>query len=133
MRESGRRYPRMARVNRLVQEVVGDELERLRDDDHRLGQVAVTHVEVEPDLRRAMVLLSSLPEAAEAALEQHRVRLQAAIGRQVRMKRVPQLSFAADPAIESGERVEDILRGLGSGASRRDGPAEAERRSDAEE
>ena len=109
----GRRRPaRMARVNRLVQEVVAEELERLRDVDERLGQVTVTHVDVEPDLRRAVVLLSSLPEAAEVALLEHRVRLQGAIGRQVRMKRVPQLSFSADPAVESGARVEEILRGL---------------------
>ncbi len=111
----------MARVNRLVQEVVADQLERLRSDDERLGLVTVTHVNVDPDLRRGVVLLSSLPEAAETALKEHRVRLQAAIGRQVRLKRVPQLSFAADPAIESGERVEEILRGLGP-----EGPIDAE-------
>lgn len=117
----------MARVNRLVQEVVADQLELLRSDDERLGQVTVTYVNVEPDLRRAVVLLSSLPEPAESALKEHRVRLQAAIGRQVRLKRVPQLSFAADPAIESGERVEDILRGLGTEPSREaKGPSDAE-------
>jgi ribosome-binding factor A len=40
------------------------------------------------------------------------VRLQTAIGRQVRMKRTPELTFRRDPAIVTGRRVEDILREL---------------------
>ncbi|MGQ0520052.1 MAG: ribosome-binding factor A [Actinomycetota bacterium] len=108
----GRRYPRMARVNELVREVVAEELERVSDGDDRLGLITVTGVSVDPDLRRAKVLLSSLPPAAEEALEEHRVRIQSAINRQARLKRTPQLSFATDPAVESGKRVEDILRDL---------------------
>ena len=105
-----RRYPRTARVNHVVQEVVADELERI--DDDRLELVTVTGVEVDPDLRHATVWLSSLSESAEEALAQHRVRLQAAIARQMRMKRTPELRFRTDPAVETGRRVEDILRGL---------------------
>ena len=108
----GRRYPRMARVNEVVREVVAEEIERLADGDDRLGLITVTGVDVDGDLRRAKVLLSSLAPAAEEALEEHRVRIQSAISRQVRLKRTPQLSFAVDPAVESGKRVEDILRDL---------------------
>jgi ribosome-binding factor A len=108
----GRRYPRMVRVNEVVREVVAEELERLSDGDERLGLVTVTAVDVDGDLRHARVLLSSLPPPAEEALEDHLVRIQAAIGRQVRLKRTPQLSFSVDPAVESGKRVEDILRDL---------------------
>jgi ribosome-binding factor A len=108
----GRRYPRMARVNELVREVVAEELERLSDGDDRLGLLTVTGVSVDRDLRRAKVLLSSLPPDTEEALEEHRVRIQSAINRQARLKRTPQLSFSTDPAVESGKRVEDILRDL---------------------
>jgi ribosome-binding factor A len=112
MRESSssRRYPRTARVNHVVHEVVADELERI--DDDRLQMTTVTGVEVDPDLRHATVWVSSLSSESEEALGQHRVRLQAAIGRQMRMKRTPELRFRADPAVQSGQRVEDILRGL---------------------
>ena len=102
----------MARVNELVREVVAEEIERLSDGDERLAMLTVTAVDVDPDLRHAKVLLSSLPPGAEEALDDHRVRIQAAINRQARLKRTPQLSFAADPAVESGRRVEDILRDL---------------------
>ena len=109
-RPVARRYPRTARLNELVREIVAEELERLSDADDRLVLVTVTHVEVDADLRRAKVLLSSLSDEMATALEEQRARLQAAIGRQGRMKRTPQLSFAVDPAVTSGQRVEDILR-----------------------
>ena len=111
-RSQGRRYPRMARVSELVREVVAEELERLQGGDERLGLITVTHVEVEADLRRATVLMSTLTEQAEEALAEHRPRIQAALGRQVRLRRTPKLSFAADPVIESGRRIDDILRKL---------------------
>lgn len=111
-RHAGRRFPRMVRVNELVREVVAEELERISMTDERLALLTVTSVHVDPDLRRARVFLSSLPEGAEGALVEHRTHLQAAINRQARLKRTPQLSFAVDPAVESGKRVEDILREL---------------------
>ncbi|MDP8992181.1 MAG: 30S ribosome-binding factor RbfA, partial [Actinomycetota bacterium] len=94
----------------------------LQGDDDRLGLLTVTHVEVEADLRRATVLLSSLDEDAEAALQEHRPRLQAALGRQLRLRRTPQLSFGADPAVESGRQVEEILRGLARPGGGSDAP-----------
>ncbi len=42
---AARRYPRMARVNEVVREALGDELERLSDP--RLGLVTITGVDVE--------------------------------------------------------------------------------------
>jgi ribosome-binding factor A len=108
----GPRYPRTLRINHLLQQVVAEEIERLGDDDPRLALVTVTGVKVDPDLRHATVWLSSLSDAARDALGQDRVRLQAAIGRQVRMKRTPLLAFAADPGVAQGARVEDILQSL---------------------
>ena len=105
-------YPRTARVNQVLHEVVAEEVERLGDGDPRLHLVTVTGVTCDPDLRHATVWLSSLSDAAKAALGEDRVRLQAAIGRQVRMKRTPLLTFAPDPAVAQGTRVEDILQSL---------------------
>jgi ribosome-binding factor A len=113
----------VARVNEVLREVVAGEIERLSDHDERLQLVTVTAVESEPDLRHATVFLSSLSEAAREGLEQHRVRLQAVIGRQVRLKRTPLLAFTADPGVAEGERVESILRRL----DRADPGADAER------
>src|SRR5436305_11874502 len=105
-----RRYPRVERVNEVRRQVVAEELERIADADDRIGILTVTAVVVEPDLRRATVLLASLSDEAEEALGEQRVHLQAVIARQMRIKRTPQLSFAVDPAILSGNRIEDLLR-----------------------
>jgi ribosome-binding factor A len=111
------RYPRTARVNELLREVLADTLERLADADERIQLITITAVDCDPDLRHARVLLAHLDEPEREALEELRVRLQAAVSRQVRLKRTPQLSFVADPAQRTGERVEDILRGLGTAAA----------------
>jgi ribosome-binding factor A len=126
MTHAARRFERTARVNEVVREVLADELERLSDP--RLGFVTVTGVEVTPDLRQATVYYSALipaPGEGEAegetakkktavALRSATPHLQAVIGRQVRMKYTPHLVFREDPAIRTGERVDEILRRLHS-------------------
>lgn len=109
------RYPRTARLNELVREIVAEELERLGDD--RLELVAVTQVLVEADLRHAVVYFDSLAgaegdENVLTAFGEHRVRLQAAIARQSRMKRTPELAFEPDDVERGADRVEGILREL---------------------
>lgn len=111
--QTPRQYPRTARINELVREIAAEEVERI--DDERLELVAITSVDVESDLRHAVVWFDSLRGEAddEAVLEAFgdaRVALQAAIGRQARLKRTPTLSFKPDPAIRTGERVEQIIR-----------------------
>jgi ribosome-binding factor A len=122
MTHTTRRYERTARVNEVVREVLADELERLWDP--HLGFLTVTSVEVTPDLRQATVWYSVLkpkkdPEADQEdataeALKTATPHLQSAIGRQVRMKYTPRLVFREDPAIRTGERVDEILRQLRS-------------------
>lgn len=111
-RGSSRGYGRMARVNQVLRQVLADELERLEEFDERLGMLTITAVQCDPDLRHATVLFSSLSEQESEALAEVRVRLQAAISREVRIKRTPQLRFEADPAVAAGQRIEDILRSL---------------------
>ena len=124
-RSSGtaRDYPRTARLNQLVHEIVAEEIERI--DDERLGFFTVVGVEVEPDMRRAIVWYSTLDEGEAddelvAALEQHRARLQSAIGRQARTKRTPELSFRPDMVVRQAQRVEEILRDIGDEGAARD-------------
>ena len=105
-------YPRTARVNEVLREVVADAIERMADTDERLRMVTVTAVDTTADLSRATVYLSSLPAPALEALHAQRGHLQAAIGRQVRMKRTPHLGFEADPGVAHGLRVEEIIRRL---------------------
>jgi ribosome-binding factor A len=103
-------YSRSLRVNQVLRQVVADELERLADADERLRLVTVTSVETTSDLRQATVFLSSLSEDAAVALEARRVQVQRAVSRQTTFKRTPQLSFVQDPAVVTGNRIEDLIR-----------------------
>src|SRR5277367_6956101 len=103
-------YPRALRVNQVLRQVVAEELERLADADERLRLVTVTAVDTAPDLRQATVYLSSLTDDSAEGLAERRTQLQRAVGRQVRMKRTPQLEFLVDPAVVAGGRVEEVLR-----------------------
>jgi ribosome-binding factor A len=107
-----RPYARSARVNEILREVLAESLERLSDTDERLSLLTITGVECDPDLRHAVVFLSSLDGDEATALSDARVRLQAAVSREVRLKRTPLLRFIADPAVAAGNRIEDILRQL---------------------
>jgi ribosome-binding factor A len=110
---AGGRGPRTVRLGELLREVVAEELERI--DDPRLELVSITTVEVDADLNRAIVSYDSVageagdPEILEA-FGAVRVRLQAAIGRQIHARKTPVLQFRPDEVIRTAERIERILR-----------------------
>ena len=112
---TARDYPRTARLNRLFQEILAEELELI--DDDRLEMVTVMSVDVEGDLRRATVYYDSLAgaegdEAVLEALGEARSRLQRAIGAQARVKRTPELVFKPDDVARGAARLEEVLRSL---------------------
>ena len=113
-RQSGsRRYPRTARLNELVREIVAEEIKKI--DDERLGFFTVTAVEVDPGIEHAKVLWSDLgapDDVVLEVLEEHRPRLQQAVNRQTHLRRTPILSFHPDEVERTASRIEEILRDL---------------------
>ena len=112
---TARDYPRTARLNQLFHEILAEELEKV--DDERLELVTIMSVECESDLRHATVHFDTLggeDDDADVleALAQHRHTLQAAIGRQARVKRTPELLFKPDDVTRSAARLEEVLREL---------------------
>lgn len=109
------RYPRTARINELLREIIATEMERRSDEDTRLELVTITAIETDPGLEHAKVYFSALSasstnEEIVAALNEHRVEWQSLIGRNVKMKRTPQLIFIADTSLVEGQKIESILR-----------------------
>jgi ribosome-binding factor A len=110
-------------VNEVVLECLADEVERLSDP--RLGFVTLTDVEVSGDLRFADVYFSVFgpgadPDETAAGLRSATPHLRAVLGRQVRMKYLPDLRFHLDPSVEEGERIERIIRELHESGDRAD-------------
>jgi ribosome-binding factor A len=111
---SRRQYPREARLAELLREIAADTLERLADE--RLGLLTVQSVDVDAELTRARVFYAQSgnptddEEEFAKALEHARHLVQPAIGRQARVRSTPKVTLEADLVIESGSRIDEILR-----------------------
>ena len=110
---TARDYPRTARLNQLFHEILAEELEKV--DDDRLELVTIMSVDCERDLRHATVYYDTLggeddDELVLEALGDHRHALQAAIGRQARVKRTPELVFKPDVVGRGAARLEEVIR-----------------------
>ena len=103
---------RMRRVNESVRQVLSEAIGQLKDP--RIGFVTITGVETSSDLRHARVYLSVLGAERKraqtlAGLEAARSLLQAQLGRELRLKRTPQLAFEYDPSVERGVRMTKLI------------------------
>src|SRR4051812_10756798 len=110
---------RMERVAGEVRAVVGEVLARQEIKDPRVrgaGLITVTYVRLSGDLRHARVLFT-VYNAGEAELERVKEGLdhasgyfRKAIGRRLRMKVTPGLTFEIDRVFEQASKVENLLR-----------------------
>ena len=106
---------RTDRVGEEFREIVAESIQRLKDP--RVGFVTVTGVKVTPDLRSARIYYTALGDESEragtrAALRSATPHLRHELGRQIRLKVVPELAFEEDTAIATGERIDAILAEL---------------------
>jgi ribosome-binding factor A len=96
--------------------------------DPGIGFLTITHVKVTPDLQSARVYYTILGDEkarreSQRALGRAAPFLRRQIGRRLRFKRVPELEFFFDEAIERGDRIERIIQELGA---QREGAASAD-------
>ena len=122
-RNAPHRYPRTARVNEVLIQIVADDLARLSDP--RLALVTLTGADVSTDLAYATLYYSALgtdggpqsdedAKATASALAKAAPNLRRSLGHQVRWRNTPALRFEVDPSISAGQRIEEILREIHS-------------------
>lgn len=104
---------RTDRVGEEFREILAEEIPKLKDP--RVGFVTVIGVDVAPDLRRALVHYTVLGEdrdrkATRAALRSASGRLRRVIGREVRLRVLPDLEFHEDQSIATTGRVDELLK-----------------------
>ena len=109
---------RTERVAEEVREILAEEVQRLKDP--RIGFVTLTSVEVTPDLRRARIFYTVFGDerqerATAAGLRSATPHLRQAVGRQVRLKVVPELEFRVDETLERGRRIDELLERIHEG------------------
>jgi ribosome-binding factor A len=106
---------RTERVGEEFREILAESIQRLKDP--RIGFVTVTGVKVSHDLRVAWVYFTTFGDeraraATRAGLRSASPHLRRELGRQIRLKVVPELRFEEDVTQEAGARVDHIIEDL---------------------
>ena len=106
----------MSRTIRLGEQIRQDLADLLVREvrDPGIGFVTITRVRVTEDLLQARAFYTTLGDPAAAqntarALERAVPFLRRAIGQRLRLRRVPDLTFAVDEAVGHQARVEELL------------------------
>jgi ribosome-binding factor A len=115
-----REYSRGLRVAAELQRILNDLL-RLEVKDPRLKNVRVSEVELSGDLGVARVYYSTLdPDAdvapVEAALSKAAAFMRSRLGREIRLRRVPELRFVQDASVREGFRLTRLIDDAGAPA-----------------
>ena len=107
---------RTDRVGSLIQM----ELSRLvltRVKDPRLGFITITHVDVRPDLKSALVFYSAMGDKkvkgdSQLALEKAAGFLQKEIATHLKLRYTPKLQFQFDDSLDRGLEIDRVLRDI---------------------
>ncbi len=103
---------RMRRVDEAVKQVLSETIPTLKDP--RIGFVTVTGVDTTSDLDQAKVWVSVFGNERQRArtleaLESASGVLQAALNRELKLRRTPRLEFVYDRAVEHGVRMTQLI------------------------
>jgi ribosome-binding factor A len=107
---------RQLRVGEQIRHSLSEVLTRgdLHEPALREMSSTVSEVRVSPDLRNATVFVmplgGSAVEAALEALTRAAAYLRNRIGKDLRLRYLPNLSFRRDPAFDAATRIDEILR-----------------------
>jgi ribosome-binding factor A len=119
------------RAHRVAEEIKREVSDILRKDlkDPRLaglGLISVTGVDVSRDLRYARIYISVLGDAQEAGQAVNTLKkatgfIRSEIGRRIRLRYTPELTFQADSSIAYGAHINRLLNGLNRDESNESG------------
>lgn len=110
-----REFSRNKRLGNQVLRTL-NELLRFETKDPRLAGVSLSAVDLSRDLSVAQVYFSTLdPEAdpvpVQKGLEKATGFLRSRLGREIKIRHVPELRFAHDDSAAEGQRIADLIRG----------------------
>ena len=121
---------RADRVAEAIREEVATFLANDAKDPRITGLVTVTGAEVTRDLRHAKVFVSVMGTDAERketfeGLASVATHLRSRVGRALRLRLAPEITFKPDESIARATRIEDLLARIKEGNAPPDGDADA--------
>jgi ribosome-binding factor A len=104
---------RQARVAHELRDRIAQIVEQ-RVSDPRLSDVTISAVKVSPDLSFARVFFYTHGDAEQATRAFARAKpfIRRWLGTGLRLRRVPDLDFRQDDSLDSGARIDEILKEL---------------------
>ncbi len=104
------------RANRVAEEIKKEITQMLREEikDPRIGFVTVTGAEVTPDIRYAKVFVSIYGDddtkvQSMQALDKAKGFVRSELGKRIRLRYTPEVTFRFDSSIEYGARIMKLL------------------------
>ncbi len=119
---SGSRRERIQEeIKKIVSHILQHEVK-----DPNVGFVTVTSVELSGDFRHAKVFVSILDDKQKqretlAGLEKATGFIRSELGKQIRLRHVPELVFVFDESIEHGDHINKLLKELNPSKDEDDG------------
>ena len=109
-------YKRSDRVGDMIRQVIGEMLRRDLNDP-RLSLVTLTAVTVTEDLKIATVFFSAMGNPVQEEASLHGLQSAAGyikrrLGRELRLKYTPDLSFQVDHSFEYGTKIDQLIRNV---------------------
>ena len=107
---------RKERLGERIKELIG-ELVLNQTKDPRIGLVTITSVQVAPDFTAAKVYFTVMGDDAVRAetrkgLESAKSFLKKTVGRELKLRQVPDLRFEYDDALDRAMRIEEMIEGI---------------------
>lgn len=106
-------YKRSDRVSELLKHELSDII-RKEAKDPAIGEITITRIKVSDDLRSAMVYFGVLDRTtevgkAEEGLQRASSYMHRLLGKRLRLKHIPKLTFAFDRNLDYSFRISKIL------------------------
>lgn len=109
-------FKRAERVGDLLREIISEII--LKDlNDPRLDLVTITEVEITDDLKIATVFFSAMGNKAKeeeslSGLQSAAGYIKKRLGKELRLRYIPQLIFKLDRSFDYGSKIDRLLRDL---------------------
>lgn len=112
--------PRNIRVAQSAKRELSELIRRDLKDERIAGIVSITDIEASNDCRRMKVFISVFGEETQQqntveALNEHAPEIRGEIGRRLRLRFAPEISFKLDNSLERGARVSELLGKISRG------------------
>jgi ribosome-binding factor A len=104
-------YKRTDRVSDEIRKIVSEVLSRM--EHYNFNQIAVTGVNISPDLRNAKIFYRLLDPSRRSeimkGLQNKGKQIQHEVGQQLSLRSTPRLRFQYDESIDYGDRIEQLF------------------------